>query len=82
MVGGNHAEEKAVADESLAYITAAREKEPVMPVLCGETCYEGHMQQGFGDVQRRIFWQSMLSGAGGHTYGTAGVWHAGVDEDP
>lgn len=40
------------------------------------------MQQGFGDVQRRIFWQSILSGAAGHTYGAAGVWHAGVEDDP
>jgi len=52
-----------------------------MPVLVGETCYEGHMQQGFGDVQRRIFWQSILSGAAGHTYGSAGIWHAGVEGD-
>jgi hypothetical protein len=39
------------------------------------------MQQGFGDVQRRIFWQSILSGAAGHTYGAAGIWHAGVEGD-
>ena len=82
MVGGHHDEDKAVADESLVYIISAYEKKPAMPVLCGETCYEGHMQQGFGDVQRRIFWQSILSGAGGHTYGAAGVWHAGVEDDP
>jgi len=42
-------------------------------VLVGETCYEGHMQQGFGDVQRRVFWGNMLSGAAGHTYGAAGI---------
>jgi len=40
------------------------------------------MQQGFGDTQRRIFWQSILSGAAGHTYGAAGIWHAGVEDDP
>jgi hypothetical protein len=39
------------------------------------------MQQGFGDVQRHIFWRNMLSGAGGHTYGAAGIWHAGVEGD-
>ena len=53
-----------------------------MPVLVGETCYEGHMQQGFGDVQRRMFWGSILSGAAGHTYGAAGIWHASVEGDP
>ena len=40
------------------------------------------MQQGFGDVQRRIFWQRILSGAAGHTYGAAGIWHASVEGDP
>jgi hypothetical protein len=81
MVGGNHDERLAVAPETVAIVSSAYATQPPMPVLVGETCYEGHMQQGFGDVQRRIFWQSMLSGAAGHTYGTAGVWHAGVDGD-
>jgi len=82
MVGGNHDERVAVDAKTLAILTAAYAKNPPMPVLVGETCYEGHMQQGFGDVQRRIFWMNMLSGAAGHTYGAAGVWHAGVEGDP
>ena len=53
-----------------------------MPVLCGETAYEGHMQQNFQDVQRHVFWMYMLNGAAGHTYGAAGVWQAGVEGDP
>jgi len=81
MVGGNHDEREAVADGTLELLSAAVRNRPAMPVLCGETCYEGHMQQGFGDVQRRIFWRNMLSGAAGHTYGAAGVWHAGVEGD-
>jgi hypothetical protein len=81
MVGGSHNERLAVAKGTLANLTSACAKKPTMPVLCGETCYEGHMQPGFGDVQRHIFWQYMLSGATGHTYGVAGVWHAGVEGD-
>jgi len=81
MVGGSHNETEAVADGTLKLLTSACVKKPAMPVLCGETCYEGHMQQGFGVVQRHIFWRNMLSGAGGHTYGVAGVWHAGVEGD-
>ena len=81
MVGGNHDEQVAVGNGTLDLLTSACAKKPAMPVLCGETCYEGHMQQGFGDVQRRIFWRNMLSGAGGHTYGAAGVWHASVEGD-
>ena len=81
MVGGNHDERNAVANETLALLTSACAARPAMPVLCGETCYEGHMQQGFGDTQRHIFWMNMLSGAAGHTYGAAGVWHASVEGD-
>jgi hypothetical protein len=81
MVGGNHDEREAIANGTLAILTSACAKKPAMPVLCGETCYEGHMQQGFGDVQRHIFWRNMLSGAAGHTYGSAGIWHAGVEGD-
>jgi hypothetical protein len=81
MVGGNHDERIAVAPETVAIVFSAYSTKPPMPVLVGETCYEGHMQQGFGDVQRRMFWQSILSGAAGHTYGAAGIWHAGVEGD-
>ena len=81
MVGGNHDERRAIAEETLALLTSACAKKPAMPVLVGETCYEGHMQQGFGDVQRHIFWMNMLSGAAGHTYSAAGIWHAGVEGD-
>ena len=28
-----------------------------------------------------MFWGSILSGAAGHTYGAAGIWHAGVEGD-
>ncbi len=79
MVGGSHEELKAIGNGTLELLTSACSKKPAMPVLCGETCYEGHMQQGFGDIQRHIFWRNMLSGAAGHTYGAAGVWHAGVE---
>jgi len=55
---------------------------PKRPILCGEACYEGHMQTNFQYIQRYMFWSFMLSGAAGHTYGAAGVWHASVEGDP
>lgn len=82
MVGGNHDEKVAVQPATLAILTEAYSRNPTMPVLVGETCYEGHMQQGFGDTQRHMFWMNVLSGAAGHTYGAAGIWHAGVEGDP
>ena len=82
MVGGSHDQAVAIEPQTVGIVSAAHSQAPPMPVLVGETCYEGHMQQGFGDVQRRIFWGSFLSGAMGHTYGAAGIWHASVAGDP
>ncbi len=81
MVGGSHRQEDAISS-ALGTFTSAYAKAPVMPTLVGETCYEGHMQQGFQYVQRHLFWMYMLSGAAGHTYGAAGIWHASVEGDP
>jgi hypothetical protein len=63
-------------------LKAAYDRKPPMAALIGECCYEGHMQTAFADQQRYVFWGSMLSGAAGHTYGAAGVWHASVEGDP
>ena len=81
MVGGSHRQDIAISS-AIGNFTTAYSKEPAMPVLVGETCYEGHMQTGFPYVQRHMFWQYMLSGAAGHTYGAAGIWHASVEGDP
>ena len=63
-------------------LAAARCRKPPMPVLVGEHSYEQHMQTGFADVQRFVFWSTMLSGSAGLTYGAAGIWHASVEGDP
>ena len=79
----------AIGHEGLKTAAQTREmlqscltQRPAKPVLCGEGCYEGHMQTNFQDVQRHLFWSLMLSGAAGHTYGAAGVWQASVEGDP
>ena len=82
MMGGSHDGRQAITRQVLGYLLDSYNSFPVMPVLCGETAYEGHMQQAFQDVQRHIFWMYMLNGAAGHTYGVAGVWHASVEGDP
>ncbi|MBP7949353.1 MAG: DUF4038 domain-containing protein [Verrucomicrobiales bacterium] len=71
-----------VARGAIPKLQAACARKPVMPAMIGEYCYEGHMQTAFQDVQRHVFWGAMLSGAAGHTYGAAGIWHASVDGDP
>ncbi len=63
-------------------LQAAYARTPAMPAIIGEHSYEGHMQTGWEDQQRYVFWSSMLNGAPGLTYGAAGVWHASVEGNP
>ncbi len=81
MVGIGH-EGYRTAAQSLELMRSCFSQQPARPALCGEACYEGHMQTNFQDVQRHLFWTFMLSGAAGHTYGAAGVWQASVAGDP
>jgi len=80
MAGGSH--RRPTAASTLSSFTNMYFRKPTVPVLCGETGYEGHMQRHFQDVQRHVFWMYMLSGAAGHTYGAAGMHHMGVEGDP
>lgn len=81
MIGIGH-EGFRTAAQSLEMMKSSQSQEPARPALCGEACYEGHMQTNFQDLQRHLFWSFMLSGAAGHTYGAAGIWQASVDGDP
>jgi hypothetical protein len=55
---------------------------PQMPVLIGEVCYEGIQEASRQEVQRFMFWSSLLSGTGGHTYGANGIWQVNTREKP
>jgi Protein of unknown function (DUF4038)/Domain of unknown function (DUF5060)/Putative collagen-binding domain of a collagenase len=55
---------------------------PKMPVLIGEVCYEGIQEASRQEVQRFMFWSSILSGSGGHTYGANGIWQVNTREKP
>jgi hypothetical protein len=55
---------------------------PKMPVLVGEVCYEGIMEASRQEVQRFMFWSSILSGAAGHTYGANGIWQLNRADEP
>lgn len=55
---------------------------PRLPVLIGEVCYEGEYGANWQDVQRLLFWNSMLGGAAGHTYGANGIWQFRCEDHP
>jgi hypothetical protein len=62
------------ASNMVAWLSSHRSKTPPMPVLVGESFYEGHQQTNWQDIQRFAFWTCMMNGAAGHTYGAGGIW--------
>jgi len=63
-------------------VTGSLSRSPRMPVLVGEVSYEGLMGSIWEDVERFMFWSSILNGAGGHTYGANGIWQVNTAEHP
>ena len=57
-------------------------RKPRMPRFVGESCYEGEGGWNWENVQRLMFWGSVLSGAAGHTYGASGIWQVNTREAP
>ncbi len=57
-----------------AFVQASYAVEPRMPVVIGEIGYEDHMMTNGADLQRQVFWSSILLGARGFTYGAEGLW--------
>ena len=57
-------------------------RDPKMPVFVSEVCYEGIMESSREEIQRFLFWSSMLTGACGHTYGANGIWQVNSRKAP
>ena len=63
-------------------IEEAVARKPRRPVVMSEACYEGIRATCFADVQRFMYWSSILSGAYGFTYGANGLWQVITRDDP
>jgi len=63
-------------------VSEAYQTTPVMPVINGEVCYEGIGEACRQEVQRMMFWASILNGAAGHTYGANGIWQVNTRDKP
>lgn len=57
-------------------------RQPKMPVLDSEVCYEGILEGSREEVQRFLFWSCLLTGAAGHTYGANGIWQVNTRDKP
>ena len=70
------------AANTVSWISAHYSKTPPMPVLVGETVYEGTQQTNWQDTERFAFWVCMMNGAAGHTYGAGGIWQMNTKAIP
>lgn len=67
---------------SVETVCACLAKEPPLPVVNSEVCYENIMGGSQQEVQRFLFWTSITSGSAGHTYGAQGIWAMSSRFDP
>ena len=72
----------SVALKSAIFAREYVQRTPIQPVINGEVCYEGIMGSARDDVQRFLFWSSMLSGMRGFTYGANGLWQFNRPQQP
>ena len=81
MLQTGHSDRNSIP-KTVNLVTMAVSQNPTMPVLDAEVCYEGIMEASRQEVQRFMFWTSILNGAAGHTYGANGIWQVNTREQP
>jgi hypothetical protein len=81
MLQTGHGDRSSISN-TMRLVEEACEREPAIPVLNSEVCYEGIGEACRQEVQRFMFWSCMLSGACGHTYGANGIWQVNDRDQP
>jgi hypothetical protein len=81
MLQTGHGDRKSIPN-TVSEVTGSLRRSPRLPVLVGEVCYEGILEASRQEVQRFMFWTSILNGAAGHTYGANGLWQVNTAERP
>ena len=69
MFQGTHCESREAVAHAVNAVKPLVALEPARPVINGETCYEGMLNNCGPEIQRMIFWNTMLKGGAGWTYG-------------
>ncbi len=73
MLQTGHGDYRSMAS-TVQQVVSAVDREPTMPVIESEVCYEGIMESCRQDIQRFMFWTTVLNGCCGFTYGANGIW--------
>ena len=81
MLQTGHGDRRSLPN-TVRLVTEAYGASPRLPVINGEVCYEGIGGACREEVQRLMFWASILSGACGHTYGANGIWQVNTAAEP
>lgn len=81
MLQTGHSDRQSVPS-TVEGVNASVTASPRMPVVIGEVCYEGIQGMSWQDIQRFMFWSSILSGSAGHTYGANGIWQVNTRDKP
>lgn len=74
--------DRASLPNTVKRVSEAYRTTPVMPVINAEVCYEGIGEACRQEIQRLMFWASVLNGAAGHTYGANGIWQVNTRQKP
>jgi hypothetical protein len=72
----------ASAGNTLRIVREEYARAPHMPVVEGEVNYEGILEGSRQEVQRAMFWITMLNGGAGFTYGANGIWQLNGEKEP
>jgi hypothetical protein len=81
MLQTGHSDRQSLPNTVESVLKAAA-REPAMPVINAEVCYEGIGEACRQEVQRLMFWVCMLNGTAGHTYGANGIWQVNTRDRP
>lgn len=82
MFQGTHSQNYHAIARAVNFVEELVALDPPRPVINGETCYEGMLNNCGPEIQRMIFWNTILKGGAGFTYGAQGVWAASHENDP
>ncbi|HUZ45675.1 MAG TPA: DUF4038 domain-containing protein [Terriglobia bacterium] len=81
MLQTGHSDRQSIPS-TIDTVTGDLARLPRMPVLVGECCYEGILDENRQEIERFMFMTCILSGAAGHTYGANGIWQVNTPEHP
>ena len=81
MLQTGHSDLRSVASTSQA-VRKSVDRRPMMPVVNSEVNYEGILGYAWQNIQRLCFYNTVLNGAAGHTYGANGIWQMCTEAEP